>query len=132
MVNNDPQAYNETETVVPSGAAQVSYGFAVARQATRMGLAIVATRTGVAAYNGNYTVIVETAVAGEPRSGDWTENVYDSVTFDQEGTYIFNLTQPIYDKIRARIETDAGAPGRATLTLQWMCDTELTSLDPTL
>lgn len=132
MVNNDAQAFVEQETVVPSGATQVSYGFAVARQATRMGLAIVATRTGGAAYNGNYTVIVETAVVEEPAAGDWTENVFDSVTFAQEGTYVFNLTQPIYDKVRARVETDAGSPGRATLTLQWMCDTDLTSLDPTL
>lgn len=132
MVNNDPQPYIETETVVPSAASQVSYGFAVARQATRMGLAIVASRSGVLAFNGTYTVIVETAVAEEPASGDWRENVYDSVSFNAEGTYLFPLTQLIFDKVRVRIETDAGAPARATLRMQWMADSDLTTLDPTV
>lgn len=130
--NNDAQAFVENETVIPTGAAQVSYGFSIQPQATRMGLYVTASETGLGALDGTYTVIVETAVNEDPASGDWVELPFCSVAFNAAGVFPIQVVQPVYDKVRVRIETDALNPDRAQVAVHWMCDQPLVSLDPTL
>lgn len=131
MVNNDAQPNVESEVVIPDGADVVSFGFAVTAQATRMGLAIGVDLAGADPLNGYYTVTVQTAVADDPAEGDWSTLEFCTVTFDATGLYLMTLVQPIFDKVRARIETDATNPERAQITLRWMSDQPLTTLDPT-
>lgn len=130
--NNDAQPYVENEVVIPTGAAQVSYGFSIQPQATRMGLYLTAAETGAGAFNGTYTVIVETAVNEDPASGDWVELSFCSTSFNDVGVFPIQVVQPVYDKVRVRIETDAINPNRASVSVHWMCDQPLTALDPTI
>lgn len=129
--NNDAQAVVETEVVTPTTAAEVSYGFAVTPQATRLGLTVDVDLATADPLDGFYTVIVETAVTEDPAAGDWVELQFCSVTFNDIGLYPITVVQPIYDKVRARIETDATNPERAQISLRWLSDAELTTLDPT-
>lgn len=128
MPNNDTYPYASSETFAPSAAAGVTDGKSITPQATRMGLIVECALSGADPLDGNYTVIVETAVSGEPAGGEWQENSADSVTFNAVGVYDVQLTVPVFDKVRARVETDATNPGRAALTLRWLCDQSLTDL----
>lgn len=127
MANNDILPYSKAEALItPSGAAQVSPGVTPAKQCTKMGLTIVCAVPG-SAPNGNYSVIIETADTAESAGGEWLENSTDRVDgITAAGTFQVYLSEPIIDKARARIETDATNPERLTFQLYWGCDTELT------
>lgn len=126
MPNNDAMSFTAQETLTPDASANVTDGVLVEKQATRMGLMIVAEELGV--VDGYYTVIIETADEDEDASGDWLENTTDSITFNVAGTYSFILTLPILDKVRARVESSGATPAAMGFTFQWLCDTELTAL----
>lgn len=128
--NNDAQAYVQSEIVTPTAAAEVSFGFAVTPQATRMGLTVELDLAGADPLDGNYTIFVETAVENESADGEWMELQFCSVTVGEVGLYPIAIVQPIFDKVRARIETNAVNPEYAQLTFRWMCDSDLTTLDP--
>lgn len=125
--NNDALPFILSETVVPSGAASVSEGAEVQHQATRMGLVLVAELAGADPLDGTYTIIVETADESDLAANTWSENALDSVSFDDVGTFQIQLTQPVFDKVRILIETDASNPEYLSLTAHWLCDTALTA-----
>ena len=126
MANNDTMAYSYTESITPDSAAVVTDGVEIERQATRMGLLIVATEEDT--IDGEYTVIVETADGDDTSSGDWLENNLDSISFNAAGTYPIELTTAVLDKVRARIECTGATYGALSFELQWLCDTQLTGL----
>lgn len=126
MGSNDTYSFSATETLVPSGETTRSAGVTITKQATRMGLIIVAQLTDADPIDGTYTVLIETADAGEGASGSWNPNVLDSVTFDAVGTYQIQMTQPVIDKVRARVVASGATPDAVSLRLGWLSDTTLT------
>lgn len=127
MPNNDvlPYSANEDE-ITPDADEVVSVGVTPAKQATRMGLTVIASEPG-ATPNGIYSVVIETAVAGDSADADWHQNSNDRIDgISEEGSYHMFLTEPVLDKVRARIITDAANPERLAFDLIWGCDTELT------
>jgi hypothetical protein len=125
MANNDAYSFTETESMTDASAAEVSTGFTVQKQATRMGCTVICTETGT--IDGNYTAIVETADTDEAASGGWLENSLDSISFNAAGTFQIQLTSPILDKVRLRLES-TGTVAQATFVVKWLADTELTAV----
>lgn len=131
VVNNDAQANVASETVIPTTADEVSYGFTLEHQATRMGVSVEVDLATADPLDGTYTVVVETAVDDEAADGAWNPLIYCAVTFNDVGLYPIAVVQPIYDKVRVRVTNDAVNPERAQITARWMCDQPLETLDPT-
>ena len=127
MPNNDVLPYAKQEPLLtPGGAVSVSAGVSVEHQATRVGLTIVTEVPG-AAPNGNYSVVIQTGTEDDSAFGITNDlDRVDGIT--GAGTFRIYLSQPIIDKVRARVETDAVNPERLTFRLCWGSDTELTQL----
>lgn len=132
MVNNDMQAFEVTETLTPDAAENVSFGVRIIPQATRLGALI---QIGGTTLDGDYTIVVETAPEGVPASSDdWMELRFCAAQIGvvNNGFVDITVVQPVLDKVRLRVTNDAVTPENLELTITWLSDAELETLDPTV
>lgn len=91
------------------------------KQCVRMGVTVVVTEN--APFDGSYNLVVETL----PNAADGAIETGDRIVqINGAGTLSVLFSNPIMDRVRLRVQTDAITPANATFAVTFQSDREMT------
>jgi len=111
---------SEVLTLTPVASGDFTPWVSPEKQVVKMGVIVQTTIN--APLDGSYDLIVETG----PEEGDGATQTGDQIlVIEEAGTFRLQFSNPILDRVRLRVQTDALTPSNITFAVIFVADRQI-------